>query len=89
MKKPERMVWREGNKNHKRLLRALGMDLRLDSNDNIKIKNWLKSRCKHVMAVPDEKRIKIVYDNMIGSFETWAEACYEVAIIERKKGKRI
>lgn len=78
--------WRRHNSNFKPLLQGLGMR----DTSTKKLKEWLSFRTFHTTVVEgDERPVKVVYDNMVGAFETWAEACYHVAVIERKKGKRI
>lgn len=81
-----RSVWQRGNNNSKRLLQSLGMkDTR-----TIALKEWLKHRthCNNFIE-GDDFPVKICYDNMVGAFATWSDATYQVALIERKKGKRL
>ena len=86
LKKSERMVWREGNSNAKRLLRGLG----ISKTDKRFLRDWLSSRVHCSCNVEsDEYPIKVCYDLYVGAFKTWADACYQIALMEKRKGKKI
>lgn len=79
--------WRKHNSSAKNLLVGLGWTNKTDTST---LKKWLSHRCKHTTSIEgDEFPVKLVYDHMVGAFKTWAEATYQVALIERKKGKKL
>jgi len=78
--------WRKGNSNKKRLLEGIGFK----NTKTSFLKEWLHNRthCDEYVE-GDESPVKVCYGNSVGAFKTWADACYQVALIELKKGKRV
>lgn len=86
LQKADRHGHRKGNSEYKYLLESIGFK---DTNSRY-LKQWMSGRIHHNTIVEsDEFPIKICYDNKVGCFRTWAEACYRVAIEEKKKGNKI
>jgi hypothetical protein len=80
----ERSGWRKHNSSAKPLLEGLGFK----NTKTSFLKEWLSNRIHHSCSVEgDEFPIKVCYDKYVGAFKTWADACYQVALIERKKGQ--
>ncbi|UNA01624.1 hypothetical protein MG295_00207 [Bacillus phage vB_BcgM] len=78
--------WRKGNSNKKRLLEGIGFKNTTTSF----LKEWLHNRvhCNEYVE-GDVYPVKVCYDKFVGCFKSWADACYHVAMIELKKGKRV
>lgn len=82
----EKSGWRKGNDNSKRLLEGLGFK----DTKTTYLKEWLSNRTHCSTFVEgDEFPVKVCYDKYVGAFKTWSNACYQVALIESKKGNKI
>ena len=78
----ERSGWRKDNSNSKRLLEGLGFK----NTKTIFLKEWIGNHAhSHCSIEGDEYPVKICYDKYVGAFKTWADACYQIAVIELKK----
>lgn len=82
----ERSGWRKHNSNKKRLLESLGFP----NTKTCYLKDWLSERVHCSKLIDgDDFPVKVCYGIYVGAFKTWADACYNVALLELKKGKRI